>query len=342
MKYSIVILAAIICIVNTLFAQTPDDYSFRQTYRVSTPAELEIQTNDGFIKVNPHSSNEIEVFFIVRKNNRVLEMDLEELEDHLDVDITSSSDRLEIKIRQKESNWIGNWKDRYYVSLQINAPARTGCNLKTSDGDITLMGFEGEQTCKTSDGDITVDDIQGNLSAQTSDGDIEVSDIQGEAELITSDGDIRVADITGTASLRTSDGKIIASNINGDTKAQTSDGNILLENIRGENEARTSDGNIEFENMRGSLTAHTSDGDIRGDLDQLTNKLYLKTSDGNITVSVPGGLGLDVRLKGEDIHTQLDDFSGNTGDHYIEGTIRGGGVEVELITSDGDINLNYQ
>lgn len=342
MKYPVAILAIITCMISTLFAQIPDEYSFRQTYTVSTPAVMEIQTNDGFIKVNPHSSNEIEVFFIVRKNNRVLDIDLAELEDHLDVDIFSGKDRLEIKIRQRESTWISNWRDRYYVSLQINAPARTACNLKTSDGDITMIGFEGEQKCKTSDGDIMVDDIQGNLSAQTSDGNIEVTEIRGEAELITSDGDIRVADIAGPTALRTSDGKIIASNINGNTRAQTSDGNIMLENIRGENEARTSDGNIEFENMRGSLIAQTSDGDIRGDLDELTNKLYLKTSDGNITVSIPGGLGLDVRLKGEDIHTKLDDFSGNTGDHFVEGTIRGGGLEVELITSDGDINLNYQ
>ncbi len=341
MKYTGILTATLCGIYTFAFGQTPDNYSFKQTYRVSAPAEMEIVTNDGFIRANPHGTNEIEVFFIVKKNNRVMDMGLEELEEQVDVDIYSADDRLEIKIRQRETNWIRNWIDRYYVSLQINAPANTSCNFKTSDGDISLEGFSGKQFCKTSDGDIEVNEIHGDLTAQTSDGDIFVADVDGDTELITSDGDIQATNIEGESNFKTSDGKIMAHNIIGDTHTVTSDGNIILENIRGNNSAKTSDGNILFEEMRGSLTAQTSDGDIRGDMDQLTNKLYLKTSDGNISVTVPNGLGMDVRLKGEDIHTILDDFSGNTSDHLIEGTIRGGGVEVELITSDGDINLNY-
>lgn len=323
MKRQLFLTAVFSFLIILVYAQKPDDFSFRETYKVSTPASMSISTSDGFINVNDHNSSEIEVFFIVTKNNQVQDIDRDELEEHLDVDIISSSDGLEIKIRAKDSNWRINWRDRYNVSMQINAPNRTACNLRTSDGDISMTGFEGQQSCRTSDGDIEVENITGNLSARTSDGDITALNIQGSTDLSTSDG------------------KIMADNIDGDTKVVTSDGNIYLENIRGENNARTSDGNIVFENMRGSLTAQTSDGDIRGDLDQLTDELYLKTSDGNISVTVPEGLGMNVRLKGEDINTKLEHFSGKTSEHLVEGTIRGGGVDVELVTSDGDINLNY-
>lgn len=314
MKPHILLTAVFSCLAILVFAQTPDDFSFRETYNISTPAEMSITTSDGFIYVNDHKSENIEVFFIVKKNNKILDIDLEELEEQLDVDIIRSSDRLEIKIRHKESNWVKNWKDRYNVSLQINAPSRTACNLKTSDGNISLIGFQGEQICKTSDGDIEVEKILGNLSARTSDGNINVFDVQGSTDLTTSDG------------------KIMVANVDGDTKVATSDGNIFLENINGQNHAKTSDGNIVFEDLR---------GDIRGNMARIVNELYLKTSDGNISVAVPEGLGMNVRLKGEDINTRLEDFSGKTGDHLVEGTIRGGGVEVELITSDGDINLTY-
>jgi DUF4097 and DUF4098 domain-containing protein YvlB len=323
MKRHLFLTAAFSFLVLLVYAQTPDDFSFRSTYKISTPAEMSISTSDGFIVVNDHNSKNIEVFFIVTKNNHVEDIDLEELEEHVEVDIESSNDRLEIRIRHKESSWMKNWRDRYNVSFQINAPSRTACNLKTSDGDISLTGFQGEQSCKTSDGNIDVEDISGNLTADTSDGDIIVLGIEGSIEL------------------NTSDGKIMASNIDGNTKVGTSDGNIILEEISGENYAKTSDGNIVFENMRGSLSAQTSDGDIRGNLEQLTDELYLKTSDGNISVTVPDGIGMNVRLKGEDINIQLENFSGKTGDHLVEGTIRGGGVDVEMITSDGDINLNY-
>ena len=291
---------------------------------------MSISTNDGYIHAIAKNSNQVQVYFIVKKNNRVIDMDLEELEDHVNVDISSSNDELEIIIKQKESSWIKNWKDRYYVSLHILAPERTACTLKTSDGDVDMVGFKGNQSCRTSDGDIRIEDIIGEVYAKTSDGDINVSDIDGDLEVATSDGDVRASNIMGEGIFKTSDGNIRATNVNGGIRANTSDGNVILEDTKGVNTARTSDGNIVFENMLGSINAQTSDGDIRGDINSLTDKLYLKTSDGDITVSVPDGLGMDITLRGEDINMRLQDFSGETSDHKIEGTIRGGGIEVEL------------
>ena len=341
MKKTLALFAIISIIILQTAAQNPDDFSFAKSFKISSPAEIDISTNDGFIHAFGNKSDEIKVFFIVRKNNRVVDMALEELEEHLTVEIQSRGNELTIAVKQRNTDWIRNWKNRYYVSLHILAPTQTACNLKSSDGDIELYGFSGDQICKTSDGNILVEGIEGDLYTRTSDGDIDISSIVGAVELTTSDGDIKAVKIKGESTFKTSDGNIYAGDLEGDVFATTSDGNIILENTLGSNTLRISDGNIIFENMRGSLTAQTSDGDIRGDLSSLTNKLYLKTSDGNISVGVPQGLGMDVRLKGEDIHTNLEDFSGNTSDHLIEGTIRGGGVEVELITSDGDINLNY-
>lgn len=341
MKKQLLLSLSLSMIFSCLFAQTPDEYSFKKSFKMSTPADMSISTNDGYINVIAKNTDQIEVFFIVKKNNKVYEMDLEELEEHLDVDISSSNDDLEITIKQKESSWIKNWKDRYYVSLHILAPERTSANLRTSDGDIDMTGLKGNQNCKTSDGDIHVENIVGDLYTKTSDGNIIVSDVDGTLETSTSDGDIKAANIKGEASFRTSDGDITVGNVMGDTQATTSDGNIILEEVKGDHTARTSDGNIVFEDMQGSITAQTSDGNIKGDLNSLTNKLYLKTSDGDITVAVPDGIGMDISLRGEDINMRLEDFSGETSDHKIEGTIRGGGVEVELITSDGNINLNY-
>lgn len=341
MKRLISIIATVLFLTNAVFSQVPDEFSFRASYKIATPAQISITTSDGFIHVNSKESNTVEVFFIVKKDNRVVDMDLDELGEHLDVDIMSNNDRLEIKIVQKESNWIKNWKDRYNVSMQINAPRLTSCSLKTSDGNISLNDFEGSQECKTSDGNISVDKVIGNLHARTSDGNINATNIHGSTEMITSDGNINVENIQGSATCKTSDGTINAEQIQGGIDAVTSDGNIFLTATQGDNNARTSDGNIIFESMKGSLKAQTSDGDIRGDLSSLNNSLYLKTSDGDISVTIPDGLGLDLDLKGEDIHTKLENFSGDTSDHHITGKIRGGGISVELITSDGDINLNY-
>ncbi len=323
-------------------AQTPDDYSFKKAFKISTPADMSIKTSDGFIKAYSANTDEILVYFIVKKNNRVLDISLEELEDHLDVEISSSNNSLEIAIKQENTDWLTNWKDRYNVSMQIIAPSNTECTLHTSDGNIELINFKGDQTCRTSDGNIEVEDISGSLSARTSDGNIEVVGIRGTTELQTSDGDILAEKIVGDCNARTSDGKVVVRDVEGDVSAVTSDGNVLLVKANGNHSARTSDGDIHFEELSGGLTAQTSDGDIHGDFLDLKDELSLKTSDGDISVTVPDGLGMDVHLRGEDIHTRLDNFSGDSSDHKIEGRIRGGGVEVVLATSDGDINLNYR
>lgn len=323
-------------------AQTPDEYSFKQTYRVNTPAEMAIKTSDGFIYAYSSNRQDISVFFIVRRNNKVQDIDLEELREHVDVDISNTNNSLEISIKEDASNWFSNWRDRYHVSFYIIAPTRTDCVLKTSDGNIEIEGFTGDQACNTSDGNIVLGDIDGSISGRTSDGNIDAFNIEGDTELRTSDGNILIENIDGDCELKTSDGRISARKIVGDIYAVTSDGNISLEEVRGVHEARTSDGNIQFEELSGGLEAQTSDGDIRGSFENLSDRIALKTSDGNISIAVPDGLGMDILLKGEDIHTILEDFSGDTDDHRIEGRIRGGGIDVELVTSDGDVTLNYR
>jgi len=324
MKTLIGTLVLLALLNNAVHAQAPVDFSFKGNYRISAPGKITITTNDGFINVSSTESNDIEVYFIVKKDNRVIDMNLDELKSHLNVSLISTTNEFELVITQKESDWIKNWKDRYTVSLQISAPRRSACTLKTSDGDIRLKNFQGGQYCKTSDGNITIDNLNGNLTAQTSDGNINVSNIQGTCDLATSDGHIN------------------AEHIQGDLSSKTSDGDIILNDLRGENSAKTSDGNIDFVALKGSLNAQTSDGDIHGTITQLSNSLYLKTSDGNISVTIPDGLGLDLLLKGEKINTKLENFSGDTREHSIEGKIRGGGTRVELTTSDGTISLNYQ
>jgi DUF4097 and DUF4098 domain-containing protein YvlB len=343
MKNIFLTILIIFLIFFTTLAQAPDDYSFKQAFKISTPAELDIKTSDGFI--NAYSSNnedEINVFFIVKRNNKVQDMDLEELRDHVNVEILNTRSSLQIIVKENRSDWLMSWRDGYHVSFHILAPKRTYCTLKTSDGNIELEDFAGDQVCSTSDGNINAQGIDGSLSARTSDGNIDVFNVNGETELRTSDGNIVAEGIRGNCEFKTSDGRISASRITGDIHAVTSDGNISMDQARGVCSARTSDGNIQFEELSGGLVAQTSDGDIRGEFEELTDRVALKTSDGNISITVPDDLGMDILLKGEDIHMKMENFSGDTDENRIEGRIRGGGIDVELITSDGDVTLNYQ
>ena len=353
---SLTICATLLCF--TSLAQK-NKFSFNEVYPVSASPNLNISTNDGDIDVYPSDKNEIEVFYIVERNNEVLRISRKELEEEFVIDISSGKDYLNISVKNRYQYRMGDWRNRLNVSFEIYTPIKTSCDLQSSDGDIKLKSLTAKQRLQTSDGDIDVskvtgDDydrtsdgdifvnqIVGNVESITSDGDIELRNIDGNVDGRTSDGDVELEDVKGLVDLVTSDGDINAEAVEGDMKLTSSDGDLRIGQSNGEMILNTSDGDISFRNLSGSLKARTSDGEIKGNIVRLVSSLELRTSDGDIMVTVPDAVGLDLVLRGETIRTVLDNFSGTSKDHLVEGRVNGGGKLVDLHASGGTVSLSY-
>lgn len=348
-------------VIFTLHAQN-QKFSFNELYEVSNSPTLRISASDGHIDVFPSDKNEIEVFYIVERNKEILDITRRELEEDFTIEVLSGRDFLDISIKEKyKYKFLDmDWRNRINISLEIYTPFKTSCDLNCSDGNIRIKGLQANQKlhtsdgdvevfqiigdvyAKTSDGDVFVRQVDGDLEPITSDGDIEISHIEGDVEGRTSDGDVELQDITGNVYLITSDGDLTAEDVVGDLELRSSDGDIRLNQTQGRNILTTSDGSISFRDLKGSLKARTSDGQIRGNMLSLDASLELKTSDGNIAVTLPGSIGLDLLLRAETIRTQLDNFSGTSKDHLIEGRVNGGGRLVSLHASDGSVSLTYE
>ncbi len=308
---------------------------------METPASLNLETGDGFIKVTGAETNTITVDFIVFQGDRFLEISRSELEEKVDLTLTKNSEGVSIRIKQPGNFGWGSWKDRYYVSFVVTAPLETACMLTSSDGDISIRNLMGDQRCATSDGDVYAEDIDGELKVATSDGDINGERIQGPSEFVTSDGDIHVHGLRGNTRLSTSDGDIRISDTEGDATLVTSDGSIVLEQVTGYSSATTSDGSILFTDLAGALKASTSDGDIEGNFLKITSRADLSTSDGDINVVLPAGTGIDLKAEGEDVRVDMENFSGTAEEDYVKGSLNGGGIPVELSSSDGDVIVRF-
>lgn len=299
------------------------DYSFKESYEVSTPAQLDLSSFDGNLDVIPTEGNKIQVFYIVKKGGKLLKIDRKELEEELMVESEHSKNSLMISVRNKKQYQPFNFEFSIGVHFKVYVPKETACNLATSDGNITMERLSSDQQCKTSDGSIRITEISGNVNAKTSDGDIHLKQIKGLVDVRTSDGNIELASIRG------------------DTQASTSDGNIKLHQVKGDISVKTSDGYIDFQEISGSFKAHTSDGNIVGNVVELRDELTLKTSDGNINVTLPAQLGLDLDIKGESLDIPFKNFSGKFDKTYVKGQSNGGGIPVVLSTSGGNVKLNY-
>lgn len=319
MKY---LIAALVSCLFFISCNAQDArHSFMESYYLPTPGKITISCSDGNIEVVPSDEKEVQVFYIVKKRGRVIDISREELEKELTLSVSHEGNNLDINV---ENDYWKFWSpDQIDVHFKLYVPREMTSSLHTSDGDITVSGLQGDQQCKTSDGDIFISDIKGNVGGKTSDGNITISGIQGRAYAKTSDGDIEVEQIVGNLEI------------------STSDGNVHMSDIAGDISAKTSDGNISFRDIRGSLTAKTSDGNVRGSVMELTKQLTVNASDGTIDIAVAGNPGLDVEIEAESLDVPLQNFSGHADREVIRGKMNGGGIPVSLRT-DGKVRLSFE
>jgi DUF4097 and DUF4098 domain-containing protein YvlB len=298
-------------------------YSFSESFKLSGPAQISVSSSDGNIEAIAFEGQKADVFYTVTKNNKVLNISRAELEKEVSLEVIQVNNSLSIVVKYKDEYNSFNWKDKMVVNFRLQLPKESTNELRTSDGNISIKGFTKDQKCKTSDGNIAATDIRGSVIASTS------------------DGNINIKNVTGLVDVKTSDGNIAVENIKGDTKIGSSDGNLALNTISGNTIAKTSDGDIVFENLSGSLVATTSDGNVSGKMLALSKELTVRTGDGNISVTIPDNLGLDLDIKGESLDIPLNNFSGRSDENVIVGKSNGGGIPVNLSTS-GNVRLSYR
>lgn len=299
------------------YKSSDKEFSFIQEYKVVSPANLKISTSGGNVTAEGRESDVIEVAFIVRKKNQVLDITLEDLKKIAEVEIFADNNSLSIK--------IDNINDRSLsVGFMIKTPKKSICKLNTSGGNISVSDLSGEQDINTSGGNVRINSINGGVSASTSGGNVSAEGCSGKLHLSTSGGNINV------------------SNTKPELYARTSGGNIRLTKVEGPVDVSTSGGSITLNEIQGSVKAKTSGGNINADIEQLSDRLELRTSGGSINATIPSGLGMDLDISGEKVNVPLSNFTGTSKKDIIRGQMNGGGISVQMSTSGGSVTIDYK
>jgi DUF4097 and DUF4098 domain-containing protein YvlB len=98
---------------------------------------------------------------------------------------------------------------------------------------------------------------------------------------------------------------------------------------------------VNLRQISGSVDASTSGGSMDIEIDQVDKYVTASNSGGNIHLTLPANKGLDLRLRGNKIRVDaLSNFSGEQDDHNLNGTVNGGGADVNVKTS-GSITLAF-
>lgn len=296
--------------------------SRRIEIRVPRPFDLDISASDGDVEgqnlqgsLRLHTSNgDITLAAVageVRLQTSAGDLHLEDIDGPLEA-ATSAGD---VKLRNAQGT----------------------VDLRTSGGDISAYNLLKDAILKTAGGDIYVEKAGGNLIANTSGGDIEARECSGETELRTSGGDIEVRGVGGSLQAHTSGGDVFGVDLNGAVTARTSGGDVELQKVNGAVRAATSAGDIEVE-----ITLQNF---------KMEQRINLQSSAGSIRLTIPEKLPASIsaeivnaggRWKRFDIYsdfplTRQEEAGG--GSLRMSGDINGGGGEIRLETSNGDIHI---
>jgi DUF4097 and DUF4098 domain-containing protein YvlB len=221
-----------------------------------------------------------------------------------DVSFNQEGNTVTVKGEMKRKHFrffSDGWVD---VQFEIGVPSKFNCNVSTSGGNIEIQK------------------VSGRLEGETSGGNLEITDVSGSLEMSTSGGNVDLRRVTGT------------------TNVETSGGNMQADDISGPLKLRTSGGNIDIRNADGKLHASTSGGHIRASVKQ-NQGIDLSTSGGDISIEIPRSTAANIHAETSDGSISCDlEYSGKIRDGRMDARINGGGEEIRLETSGGDIVIS--
>jgi hypothetical protein len=266
-------------------AQDPD-HSWSRTYPVTGNPTLTLETSDA--GVDFHSCG-----------------DCHEIRIHIEVVGRKLSDyRLEegqsgdeVHFLFKELPHMGAhivWH-REQTRVTVETPAQLTLEARTSDGNVTLSGLQGDLGLTTGDGNLTLDHVSGNLRIKSGDGQVKLTNAVGAVDARTSDGNLSVDGVFHALALHTSDGTLDISlregtKLAGASTIQSSDGSVTIrvsQNFAAELNVHTSDGHVDCA-LPLSMDHYQSGGEeshgLRGKLNGGGTPLTIHTSDGNVKI----------------------------------------------------------
>jgi DUF4097 and DUF4098 domain-containing protein YvlB len=180
------------------------------------------------------------------------------------------------------------------------------------------------------------------VQAHSGSGDMEVTGVHSEVQAHSGSGEIRLRDLGGRVNVQTGSGNIRAQSVAAPFTAQTGSGDIEASlTSAGDVDVHTGSGTIRVNGIKGAVQAHTGSGDIETNGD-VTGAWRLHSGSGTIRMALGAGSGfnLDVRTSSGSIHSELPiTVQGSLGGHELKGSVRGGGPQVEVSTSSGDVNI---
>ncbi len=284
-KYALALAALAVLSSLTGLAQDPD-HSWSKTYPVTGKPTLTLETSDAGVTFHPCGDcHEIRIHIEV-VGRKLSDYRLEE-----------GQSGNEVHFLFKELPHLGVhivWH-KEETRVTVESPVQLTLQAKTSDGNVTLSGLQGDLTLTTGDGNLALDHVSGNLRIRSGDGQVKITDADGAIDAHTSDGNLSVDGLFHALALHTSDGTLDlnlreGTKLAGASTIQSSDGSVTIrvpQSFAADLNVHTSDGHVDCA-LPLTMDHYQSGGgeghELHGKLNGGGTPLTIHTSDGNVKI----------------------------------------------------------
>jgi hypothetical protein len=269
----------------TAVAQDPD-HSWSRTYPVTGKPTLTLETADGGVEFRPCGDcHEIRIHIEV-VGRKMSDYRLEE---------GQSGDEVHFVFKELPHGGGHLAWHKEQTRVTVDSPAQLTLRAKTSDGNVTLSGLQGDLSLTTGDGNVAVDHVSGNVRIRSGDGRVKVTDADGSIDAHTSDGSLSVDGSFHALALHTSDGTLDlnlreGTKLAGASTIQSSDGSVTIRvppSFAADLSVHTSDGHVDCA-LPLAMDNYQSGGrhgnELHGKLNGGGTPLTINTSDGNVKI----------------------------------------------------------
>lgn len=315
----LVIISFAMCFLAASPALAGREGTFHRSLDVSGPVDIDLTTGSGNVAVRTGGNGKVEITGHIRASgwfdggqDRISRIEA-------NPPIQQSGNSIRIG-HMHDSDLLHNIS----ISYELVVPAQTQLTSHSGSGRQEVDGLTGAINLDAGSGDVRISNTGNTVRAQTGSGDMNLENIKGEVNARTGSGSIRATGIAGGFDAETGSGHIeLQQSAPGSVRMKTGSGGIEARGVRGSLEARAGSGEIQADgDPRGGWIVHTGSGSVRLRLaTDAAFDLNAHTSSGSISVNRPVTVQGIINRK------------------EIRGRVRGGGPQVEVQTSSGNIDI---
>ncbi|HYK89629.1 MAG TPA: DUF4097 family beta strand repeat-containing protein [Acidobacteriota bacterium] len=264
--------------------------TFERNFTVSERPTIFLRNTDGRTRITADAPGRVHVGVIKEVKNAANQAEAAKVAERVQVRIEQSGSRIEVEAKYPRTMhaFFGN-EPEVLVHLEISAPKSSDVDARSSDGSMSIYGFDGRIETTTGDGELTVDNCSGHIVAQTGDGSLRIESTRGDVSAHSGDGKILLDGIFQGLEAKSGDGRIdvtarTGSKMEKDWSIRSGDGDVRLrlpEGFAATLEVSTGDGSIDCEQPV-TREDHTSKNHLNGKLNNGGYKLRIQTSDGDV------------------------------------------------------------